>query len=158
MLPMLKYLCDPGHDGLVLTKPPRRSARASSPASFWACPHHNTARRSTHGEGRKECPAHLDLIASVHPFLVKDCETSGEDRYREAGIHRTLNADVAVVGESTCSPNAVLDEDTEEFCRSLAKIPLDISPDVDDECRMSQQRIVQPTGGLQSIGSVTHGV
>ena len=59
-------------------------------------------------------PAHFDLTVPVELLFFKHGEASGENRYRELGIHRALDADVAGVREfpnkrrgSACSSNAV---------------------------------------------------
>jgi hypothetical protein len=89
-------------------------------------------------------PAHLDLVVSVQPLLPKHGEASGGNRHRETGIHRTLNADVALVREFPIEgwrinvlPKrggvGVLDEDAEEFCGRFAEIFFDVLLDVDDE-------------------------
>jgi hypothetical protein len=89
-------------------------------------------------------PAHLDLIVSVQPLLPKHREASGENRHRETGVHRTLDADVAPVREfpiegwrvdvlSKRGGVGVLNEDAEELCGRFAEIFFNVLLDVDDE-------------------------
>ena len=89
-------------------------------------------------------PTHIDLIVSVQPLLPEHSEASSENRHRETGIHRALNANVAVVRElpikgwridvfSKGGSVSVLNEDPEELRGRLGEILLNILLHVDDE-------------------------
>lgn len=87
---------------------------------------------------------HPDLVRIDPTTASRGGDAGSENRHREAGIHRVLNTDVAVVQEfpikrwridvfSKGGSSGVLNEDADEFCGRLGEIVLDILLHVNDE-------------------------